>query len=262
MWTTDATLLIPCEVYSNSSLQTVTPLFLFQDFIELNYIREVTLLSSSSSLNATTNPHSISLPSTIPLEACDCPAPYQGQSCEACARGYARPSGSIADPCVECECNGQTLDCDPSTAVCLNCTGNTIGDHCERCQDGFYGDPTTGIPCLPCECPLSNPENSFSSTCVLNMTDGRSTCDSCQEGYEGRNCELCADGFFGSPMVSVVCTDNSAAGLQDTPPNQANCESCSCGFCSLRLVAAPHVSAMAMLTLPWGQCVTCRPDAA
>ena len=185
----------------------LTSLFAFlfvQDFIELVYIRQVSLFSASSPSNtntSTSSPHTISLPSTVPLEACDCPASFQGLSCEICARGYARPSESIADPCTLCECNGQTLDCDSSTAVCLNCSGNTVGDQCERCLDGFYGDPTAGIPCLPCECPL--PDNSFSQTCFLNVTDGLPTCDSCREGYEGRRCEVCADGFFGNPMVST-----------------------------------------------------------
>ena len=183
--------------------------FLLQDFIELIYIRQVSLLSvsiptSSPPPSFTTSPRAITLPSTVPIEACECPAPYQGLSCEACARGYARPSGNIADPCVLCECNNQTLDCDPSTMICLNCGGNTTGDQCQRCLDGFYGDPTVGIPCLPCQCPLSaSSDNSFSPTCFLNVTDGQGTCDQCMERYEGRNCEICADGFFGNPRVSL-----------------------------------------------------------
>ena len=174
---------------------------LLQDFIELIYIKEVSLFFSVSSSEPTppTSSFSFSLPIRHPVENCSCPDAYDGLSCESCARGYARPSGSITDPCVRCECNGQTLDCDVGTTICLNCGGNTTGNNCEHCQVGFYGDPTRGIPCVPCDCPLV--ENSFSPTCFLNVTDGFSTCDACAEGYIGRNCEECVDGYFGNPMV-------------------------------------------------------------
>ena len=164
----------------------------------------LTYLSSPSDVTlppSITN-SSISLPSTYPVEDCSCPAPYRGLSCQSCARGYFRPSGLVMDPCLQCNCNGQTLDCDLVTGTCLNCSGNTTGSNCERCIDGFYGDPTRGIPCMPCNCPLAG--NSFSPTCSLNLTDSQSTCDNCAPGYTGRNCEICMDGFFGNPMVS--CT--------------------------------------------------------
>ena len=69
-------------------------------------------------------------------------------------------------------------------------------------MEGFYGDPTRGIPCLPCNCPVVG--NGFSPTCYLNNTDGLSTCNACAVGYTGRNCEICMDGFFGNPMVCGV----------------------------------------------------------
>ena len=142
----------------------------------------------------------ILLNTTFPAEQCSCPSQYTGSSCQLCARGHARPSGSIADPCVECDCSNLSLDCNVDTGVCTNCSGNSEGDHCERCQLGYYGDPTRGIPCLPCECPSS--ERSFSPTCFLDSDLGP-TCDSCSTGYSGRTCELCADGFFGNPLVSL-----------------------------------------------------------
>lgn len=77
--------------------------------------------------------------------------------------------------------------------------GNSEGPNCEQCISGFYGDPTRGIPCLPCECPTL--ANSFSPTCFLDADD-LPTCDSCAPGYTGRNCDLCMDGFFGNPFVS------------------------------------------------------------
>ena len=57
-------------------------------------------LSSPSSSLASNTSNSFSLPTTYPVEQCVCPAPYQGLSCEICARGFARPSESIGDDCI------------------------------------------------------------------------------------------------------------------------------------------------------------------
>ena len=79
-----------------------------------------------------------------------------------------------------------------------------MGDQCERCEEGYYGDPTRGIACEACPCPRVG--NGFSPTCFLDATDDLPTCDACQRGYAGRNCEICMDGFFGSPLVSLYLT--------------------------------------------------------
>ena len=79
-----------------------------------------------------------------------------------------------------------------------------LGDHCEKCSDGWYGNATDGTPevCSPCPCPAGpNAVNQFSKTCVLS-NDGLPTCDNCSAGHEGRYCERCMDGYFGRPRVS------------------------------------------------------------
>ena len=42
-----------------------------------------------------------------------------------------------------------------------NCQHNTKGDKCDKCADGYYGDPTTGSPnaCQKCACPLEISSN-------------------------------------------------------------------------------------------------------
>ncbi|XP_064196122.1 laminin subunit alpha-2 isoform X2 [Anguilla rostrata] len=144
------------------------------------------------------------------IEKCDCPTGYSGLSCEECAAGFyrqlARAGGSASragiGSCVECQCSGHSDTCDPETSVCQNCQHNTVGDRCERCAPGFYG-VVRGFPqdCRPCACPLANPENNFSPTCVTEgFNDYR--CTACPEGYEGKYCERCASGYHGDPQAS------------------------------------------------------------
>ena len=46
--------------------------------------------------------------------------------------------------CLPCECNGHAdlsqQSCDSLTGICY-CVDNTHGDHCEMCDQGYYGDP-------------------------------------------------------------------------------------------------------------------------
>uniref|UniRef100_A0AAY4DW82 Basement membrane-specific heparan sulfate proteoglycan core protein n=1 Tax=Denticeps clupeoides TaxID=299321 RepID=A0AAY4DW82_9TELE len=143
------------------------------------------------------------------IEKCNCPLGYSGLSCEECSAGFYRLSARTGGPasrsgigsCVQCQCNGHSDICDPETSICQNCQHNTVGDKCERCAPGYYG-VVRGLPddCKPCGCPLTNPENNFSPTCVTEgFSDYR--CTACPEGYEGKYCERCATGYHGDPRA-------------------------------------------------------------
>ncbi|XP_072020769.1 basement membrane-specific heparan sulfate proteoglycan core protein-like [Amphiura filiformis] len=137
------------------------------------------------------------------VEQCRCPEGYIGLSCEDCAPGFTRSEGGLyLGTCIRCECNGHTDTCHPETGVCSYCLHNTAGEHCEVCLPGFSGNPTIGTinDCRRCRCPLEIPSNQFSVSCFLD-TDGRQTCNNCQEGYQGRDCGDCAPGFTGNPRV-------------------------------------------------------------
>ncbi|XP_061563031.1 laminin subunit alpha-2 isoform X2 [Cololabis saira] len=149
------------------------------------------------------------------IEKCECPAGYSGLSCEECAAGFyrLRPDSPVSVPasrmptaagmgsCVRCQCSGHSSTCDPETSICQNCQDNTEGDRCERCAPGFYG-VVRGSPddCKPCACPLTNPENNFSPSCVTEGFDDY-RCTACPEGYEGKYCERCATGYHGNPRM-------------------------------------------------------------
>ncbi|NXR10761.1 LAMC2 protein, partial [Semnornis frantzii] len=119
---------------------------------------------------------------------CDhCPPGATGVSCEYCADGYfGDPAASR--PCQPCQCNGNVEpnavgNCDRQTGECLKCLYNTAGFYCDRCKDGFFGNPLAPDPahkCRACEC------NSLGAEPLKCRSDGSCIC---KPGFEGLNCE-------------------------------------------------------------------------
>ncbi|XP_078659257.1 laminin subunit alpha-2-like [Branchiostoma floridae x Branchiostoma belcheri] len=158
------------------------------------------------------------------VEQCQCPIGYTGLSCEGCIKGYRRVNGQLyGGQCEPCQCNGHAEECDDITGTCLTCLHNTAGRNCEVCAPGYYGDATRGTPddCSRCACPLVESSNNFSPTCVA--MDGGVFCDRCPPGYEGFQCEKCADGYFGNPLeVGNLCKQCTCNGNID-PAVEGNC---------------------------------------
>lgn len=145
-------------------------------------------------------------PEVSSVEKCSCPSGYTGLSCESCAFGYAKIITNATshngvfgeqDYCGKCDCNGHSETCSPDTGEC-SCEHNTIGEKCERCQAGFYGNPLRGTKddCQRCACPLLNDENNFSPSCQLDYLNEnleekeRYVCTQCPKGYTGDHCEM------------------------------------------------------------------------
>ncbi|XP_058015635.1 laminin subunit gamma-3 isoform X2 [Ahaetulla prasina] len=130
-----------------------------------------------------------------------CPSAQRGRLCELCDDGFFGDplgrNGSLR-PCSSCDCHGNTDpnavgNCDALTGRCLRCLYNTAGEHCERCQEGFYGNPLAANPatkCAPCNCNLDG------------STQGPKTCDPvsgqcrCLPNVTGRECTQCLEGYF------------------------------------------------------------------
>ncbi|KAE8286697.1 Laminin subunit alpha-2 [Larimichthys crocea] len=203
------------------------------------------------------------------IEKCDCPLGYSGLSCEVSSRlrvccwilppsprqpgicsSVQVPTAAGMGSCVQCQCSGHSSTCDPETSICQNCQDNTEGDRCERCAPGFYG-VVRGFhdDCKPCACPLTNPENNFSPTCVAEgINDYR--CTACPEGYEGKYCDRCSTGYRGNPrMPGGRCEEckcspwGALPGPCDPVTGQCRCRvgasGTSCDQCMERHVCGP-----------------------
>ncbi|XP_026709927.1 laminin subunit gamma-2 [Athene cunicularia] len=119
---------------------------------------------------------------------CDhCPAGAAGANCEYCADGYfGDPVASR--PCQPCRCNGNIEpnavgNCNRQTGECLKCIYNTAGFYCDRCKDGFFGNPLAPDPvnkCRACTC------NSAGAEPLKCGSDGSCIC---KPGFEGPSCE-------------------------------------------------------------------------
>ncbi|CAH1645216.1 unnamed protein product [Spodoptera littoralis] len=144
-----------------------------------------------------------------PREVCACPRGHGGPQCARCAWGHSRGA------CKPCACplfeasNNFSPNCALASAegdeyVCTQCPDGYTGDHCENCDFGYWGSPTTpGGTCQACEC--------GGSPC--HPATGR--CLTCPPHTEGARCDLCKEGYwFGGEASSAT---------------SAGCIACACG---------------------------------
>ncbi|XP_016110312.1 laminin subunit beta-2-like isoform X2 [Sinocyclocheilus grahami] len=128
---------------------------------------------------------------------CPCQHGATGRQCSECQPGqWGFPN------CRQCQCNGHAESCDPETGACYECRDYTAGQLCERCVNGFYGNPIlgSGEHCHPCPCP-GHPDSGHSNgaSCHTDYASNQILCQ-CGEGYAGPRCDRCAPGYYGDPQ--------------------------------------------------------------
>ncbi|KAL4226155.1 Laminin subunit beta-1 [Mactra antiquata] len=152
---------------------------------------------------------------------CLCIPNIDQRVCDKCKPGfYGFPH------CRSCECNGNAETCDDLTGECFDCTNFTTGDNCERCLDGFYGDPRLGyrIPCEPCMCP-GGPytEAQHADSCYYDPRMEHVVCN-CDIGYKGPNCAVCDDNYFGNPSEANGTCGRCDCNENIDPDDVGNCD--------------------------------------
>nr|XP_056716167.1 laminin subunit gamma-3 [Euleptes europaea] len=141
------------------------------------------------------------LPESGEVVCTHCPPGQRGRLCEVCDDGFfGDPLGrnGLARSCSPCACNDNVDpnavgNCDPISGRCLRCLYNTAGEHCESCQEGFYGNPLAASParkCAPCDC---HPGGSIRGSEACHSVTGQC---SCLPHVTGRDCSQCQEGYY------------------------------------------------------------------
>ncbi|XP_061609365.1 laminin subunit alpha-2 isoform X7 [Phyllopteryx taeniolatus] len=141
----------------------------------------------------------------------DCSHRTTGPHCDTCQRGYYGDAthGSATD-CQPCACplnlasNNFSPTChlgEGGELLCDQCQPGYTGPRCDRCSNGYYGQPTVpGGSCQPCNC-HGNLDLSTPGSC--DPITGQ--CLHCRHGYSGVACDSCDDGFFGDAITAKNC---------------------------------------------------------
>ncbi|KFV88436.1 Laminin subunit alpha-2, partial [Struthio camelus australis] len=141
----------------------------------------------------------------------DCKHNTGGSYCDTCLPGfYGDPTKGTAEDCQLCACplsissNNFSPTChfDRSHGlICDECPTGYVGPRCERCAEGYFGQPLIpGGSCQPCQC---NDNLDFSVPGSCDSLSG--ACLICKPGTTGQYCERCADGYFGDALDARNC---------------------------------------------------------
>ncbi|XP_026323053.1 laminin subunit alpha-1-like [Hyposmocoma kahamanoa] len=136
-----------------------------------------------------------------------------GPHCERCLPGhYGNP---VTGACKPCACplflasnnfspNCALADAQGDDYVCTQCPDGYTGDHCEHCDFGYWGSPTTpGSQCTACAC-AGAPCQRDSGLCLV-----------CPPHSEGARCDQCQEGYW--------------FGSEGWPRSSGGCVACACG---------------------------------
>ncbi|VDM96599.1 unnamed protein product [Thelazia callipaeda] len=216
----------------------------------------------------------------------DCQHDTFGDHCEFCRIGFygdATKGGPYS--CLPCACpyategNNFAISCQVSETGMLEsctCKEGYTSDYCDRCDIGYYGQPTAvnGV-CQKCDCNNNNDLN-IDGSC--HPTSGQ--CDLCLNNTAGEHCEYCQTWYYGDAIEAKNCTncmcnqcgsllcDNKSGQCECLPNVEGkNCDHCvmnawgfsqchGCNMCNCGLASqSPQCDAET------GQC-SCMPGAA
>ncbi|CAH2013089.1 unnamed protein product, partial [Acanthoscelides obtectus] len=189
--------------------------------------------------------------------ACECEHNTAGEKCERCMSGYyGNPLRGTTEDCKRCACplENEENNFSPScqldffnkgdgsdwSYVCTQCPKGYTGDHCEICDDGYFGNPLeVGNSCQPCDC-NGGPCDRKTGQCL-----------SCKGNTEGWKCEKCKPEHYGDPTQSnckpCECDPIGSASKQcDNITGQCECKEKfigrTCDKCEVRTIILKRVT--------------------
>ncbi|XP_012410390.1 laminin subunit alpha-2, partial [Trichechus manatus latirostris] len=147
----------------------------------------------------------------ITAECLNCKDHTSGPYCNECLPAfYGDPTKGTSEDCQPCACplNSPSNNFSPTChldrslgLICDECPVGYTGPRCERCAEGYFGQPSVpGGSCQPCQC---NDNLDFSIPGSCDSLSG--SCLICKPGTTGSYCELCADGYFGDAVDAKNC---------------------------------------------------------
>ncbi|XP_012788306.2 laminin subunit alpha-2 [Sorex araneus] len=171
----------------------------------------------------------------VTAECLNCKDHTGGPYCNQCLSGfYGDPTKGTSEDCQPCACPlnipsnnfSPTCHLDRSLGlICDECPAGYSGPRCERCAEGYFGQPSVpGGSCQPCQC---NDNLDFSIPGSCDSLSG--SCLICKPGTTGRYCELCADGYFGDAVDAKNCqpcrcnANGSFSDVCNTKTGQCEC---------------------------------------
>ncbi|XP_074523144.1 laminin subunit beta-3 isoform X2 [Halichoeres trimaculatus] len=126
---------------------------------------------------------------------CVCRPHFHGRACDACAKGYWKPSST--GRCELCSCDptrSYSDTCDQATGQC-SCRPGFGGRRCTDCPANAYGNPIVG--CQPCRC---NAEGTLPGMC-----DKKTGACLCRPGVTGTRCDSCSKDHCNSFPACESC---------------------------------------------------------
>ncbi|XP_060786974.1 laminin subunit gamma-2 [Neoarius graeffei] len=164
-------------------------------------------------------------------ETGDCYSADETPSGQGCATGYYSDP-QIPGDCKKCPCPlGYICSLTAGTLnVKCRCPPGATGSRCQKCSDGFYGDPLgeSGIqrPCQRCHC-----NGHLDLNAVGNCDRLTGECLKCLNNTTGFQCEKCMDGFFHSKDGDAchACNCNPKGSIASSCSEQGQCK-CKEGF--------------------------------
>ncbi|XP_038057388.1 laminin subunit alpha-like isoform X2 [Patiria miniata] len=161
----------------------------------------------------------------------ECQDNTEGDNCELCKVGYFGDATSGSpDSCNICSCpypdetRNYAFTCSiVPTGMKCECLLGHIGERCDVCDEGYFGDPSQPYGfCRKCNCSGNSNPNAAGPECDPRFGN----CLQCKPGTTGINCDTCDRWYYGDAVISRNCQECPCdrCGSQECDVNTGRCD--------------------------------------